>query len=209
MKYFVQIAVELNKADNKKQTIPKKAIKRSKSPDKTDGLVKKDAEPEEPVEKKPTKAKASKPAKPIIVEKDPLAEDTNDATRNESPEKKVETKKALKKAPLISSAGTTSVNVVMSIEHCKSCHRFGLKANEMFKEISELIPTDSNISLELAINEQTPRRGAFEVSLYRKEAVEDKKEIWTGLKKGPPRKNKYPETSKVVEDILEYAKQLK
>lgn len=108
-----------------------------------------------------------------------------------------------------SSNKSSSAVVVVSIEHCKSCHRFGLKANEMFKEIREMLGAESKVSVELALNEQTPRRGAFEVSIYRKDLSDEKKQIWTGIKKGPPRKSKYPETSKVVSDILDFAKQIK
>lgn len=119
-------------------------------------------------------------------------------------------KKTVPAKSVADSSSSSVAVVVVSIEHCKSCHRFGLKAHEMFKEICEMMSTGgSKVSLELMLNEQpSPRRGSFEVSIYLKDSSDKKKEIWTGLKKGPPRKNKYPETSKVVEEILEFAKQL-
>lgn len=185
--------------------------------------------PDEPEEKKMKMNKTTVKLLKLQKEKLPLVETLSDpeepidkklniVKRSKSQEEKekvalTETV-AVSKGPVIkdvSSAVKTPHNkavIVVSIEHCKSCHRFGLKANEMFKEISEMLPSSSNVSVELALNEQTPRRGAFEVSIYPKGIADQKMEIWTGLKKGPPRKNKYPETSKVVEDILNYSKKL-
>lgn len=51
---------------------------------------------------------------------------------------------------------------------------------------------------EATLNPDKPRRGAFEISVV----LEDKKElVWTGLKKGPPRKMKFPEPEAVAEEI--------
>lgn len=49
------------------------------------------------------------------------------------------------------------------------------------------------------INFDKPRRGAFECTLFK----EDDSEVlvWTGLKKGPPRKLKFPESEDVVKEI--------
>lgn len=103
--------------------------------------------------------------------------------------------------------------VVVAFEACTSCHRFAKKAREIYAELCELVPADSNVRLELSINgdggdttrtKMKVRRGAFEISVYNKMADDKRvpKEIWTGLKRGPPRKNKYPETKNVLDDIL-------
>lgn len=99
--------------------------------------------------------------------------------------------------------------VVVAFEACKSCHRFAKKAREIYAELCELLPAASGVRLELSINgddgnEMKVRRGSFEISVYEKMADGEakRKEIWTGLKKGPPRINKYPETKNVLDDIL-------
>jgi len=53
--------------------------------------------------------------------------------------------------------------------------------------------------VEAVINEEKPRRGSFEITLLK----EDDSEVlvWTGLKKGPPRKTKFPEADIVLKEI--------
>ncbi|TSV81505.1 Selenoprotein H [Bagarius yarrelli] len=50
-------------------------------------------------------------------------------------------------------------------------------------------------ALRVLLNPQKPRRNSFEISL-----IEGSKEVvlWTGIKKGPPRKLKFPEPVEVV-----------
>lgn len=99
----------------------------------------------------------------------------------------------------------SAVVVVVSFEACKSCHRFAKKARELFAELCERLPDESNVQLELSINgDDLPkvRRGAFEIAVYDKLAGPDRRqEIWTGLKRGPPRSQKYPDTERVLDDI--------
>lgn len=67
-----------------------------------------------------------------------------------------------------------------------------------------------NKSFELSLNNGiTPRRGSFEIfiqpsSLSTKQATDDdnKTMIWSGIKKGPPRKEKFPDPKSLVDDIL-------
>lgn len=57
--------------------------------------------------------------------------------------------------------------------------------------------------LHVVLNPEKPRRNSFEVTL-----IEGKKELvlWTGLKKGPPRKLKFPEPAEVVTALEEALK---
>ncbi|TRY64935.1 hypothetical protein DNTS_024622 [Danionella cerebrum] len=57
--------------------------------------------------------------------------------------------------------------------------------------------------LRVLLNPQKPRRNSFEITL-----VEEGNEIvlWTGIKKGPPRKLKFPEPSEVVSALTEALK---
>ncbi|KAL4223634.1 hypothetical protein ACF0H5_017102 [Mactra antiquata] len=54
---------------------------------------------------------------------------------------------------------------------------------------------------EVELNPSAPRRGSFEITLLQdgeKDVI-----VWTGLKKGPPRKLKFPEAETVITAIDE------
>lgn len=93
-----------------------------------------------------------------------------------------------------------NVDAYLSFEVCKSCHTYKRRATERFTEIAELLP---NKNFELLINEHgPPRRGAFEISvLQEKDDTSNATLIWSGLKKGPPRRLKFPETKDIIELI--------
>lgn len=78
------------------------------------------------------------------------------------------------------------------IEHCLKCPIFKAKAEEIFNFIQKEIPEKN---MRLILNNTVkgpPRFGSFEISVM-KNAKEPEKIIWTGLEKGPPRKEKIPE----------------
>lgn len=55
-------------------------------------------------------------------------------------------------------------------------------------------------NVEVSLNpEGKPKRGSFEIFLVKQEDIL----LWSGISKGPPRKLKFPEPSKVVEMIKE------
>uniref|UniRef100_A0A2K6TXF4 Selenoprotein H n=1 Tax=Saimiri boliviensis boliviensis TaxID=39432 RepID=A0A2K6TXF4_SAIBB len=56
--------------------------------------------------------------------------------------------------------------------------------------------------LPVKVNPAKPRRGSFEVTLLRPDG--SSAELWTGIKKGPPRKLKFPEPQEVVEELKKY-----
>lgn len=60
--------------------------------------------------------------------------------------------------------------------------------------------------ITIDLNPAAPRRGSFECKLL---SGDDDSEIliWTGIKKGPPRKLKFPETpDKIIEDLKKHLK---
>uniref|UniRef100_A0A673FWT3 Selenoprotein H-like n=1 Tax=Sinocyclocheilus rhinocerous TaxID=307959 RepID=A0A673FWT3_9TELE len=71
------------------------------------------------------------------------------------------------------------------IEHCKSV-REALAA--------------SHPELRVVLNPQKPRRNSFEP------ATERKVVLWSGIKKGPPRKLKFPDPAEVVSALKEALK---
>ena len=77
---------------------------------------------------------------------------------------------------------------------------FKRKANEIFAGVQKLIP---HKNFELTLNsEGKPARGSFEIFVTKAE-TEKKVQVWTGLKKGPPRKDKFPEPKELVDSILD------
>jgi hypothetical protein len=80
---------------------------------------------------------------------------------------------------------------------------FKRKANDVFAEIAKSI-ADKNF--ELALNaEGKPARGSFEIFVTKAGSTK-KTQVWTGLKKGPPRKDKFPEAKDLIQAILEAVK---
>ncbi|KAM7441906.1 hypothetical protein ABFA07_009124 [Porites harrisoni] len=51
---------------------------------------------------------------------------------------------------------------------------------------------------KVLINETKPRSKSFELSVVKEDGEESL--IWTGIKKGPPRKLKFPVSSDIIED---------
>lgn len=62
----------------------------------------------------------------------------------------------------------------------------------------------SDQDFELVLNENgKPKRGSFEIFV----AKGDKKEkIWSGVEKGPPRKDKFPDVEDLKEAVLKIVK---
>lgn len=58
---------------------------------------------------------------------------------------------------------------------------------------------ETHPDLELLINEEgNPRRGAFELTLL---LGEERIPLWSGIKKGPPRKDKFPDATTVLDMV--------
>jgi len=101
------------------------------------------------------------------------------------------------------SSATTLANksskYIVSIEACKSWQVFKRRATQIFTDLCSLIPKHQ---LGLVINDElTPRRGSFEISV-RKTKSDEPVLVWSGIKKGPPRKEKFPEATEILQDVL-------
>lgn len=88
------------------------------------------------------------------------------------------------------------------IEHCLKCPIFKAKAEEIFDFLQREIPEKN---MRLILNNTIkgpPRIGSFEITIM-KTAKEPEKNIWSGIEKGPPRKEKIPENySELIPVIL-------
>jgi hypothetical protein len=81
---------------------------------------------------------------------------------------------------------------------------FKRQATKIFTDLSDLA---KDYEFELKLNEEgKPKRGSFEISV-----IKDSKttKIWSGLDKGPPRKEKFPEASAILDDLLKALKSKK
>lgn len=107
-------------------------------------------------------------------------------------------------------AGTPSSSSIkakykVAIEACKSWQVFRRRATEFYTELCALLPVATTVELSINGGVTAPRRGAFEVEIIRAEASEPSKStlIWSGLKKGPPRKEKFPDAKLLIDSVLE------
>ena len=85
---------------------------------------------------------------------------------------------------------------VIKVEHCQECPVFGEKAFEVFKLVVEKFPQRQ---FKLLVNHSElngeaiePRFGAFEV-WFARNCRETYHLLWSGLDKGPPRREKFPQ----------------
>lgn len=97
------------------------------------------------------------------------------------------------------------LDAYIAIEACKSWQVFKRQATQIFADLCGLIPDKT---FALLLNEKgVPRRGAFEISIVKdKSNMEDAVLIWTGIKRGPPRREKFPDPNILVADILKALK---
>uniref|UniRef100_A0A8C9PJR6 Selenoprotein H n=1 Tax=Spermophilus dauricus TaxID=99837 RepID=A0A8C9PJR6_SPEDA len=92
--------------------------------------------------------------------------------------------------------GKEQVEEAVVIEHCTS-RVYGRNAAALSQALRLEAP-----ELPVKVNPSKPRRGSFEVTLLRRDG--SSAELWTGIKKGPPRKLKFPEPQEVVEELKKY-----
>lgn len=85
----------------------------------------------------------------------------------------------------------------VAVEHCRSWQVFKKRAVELCDQLKNHF---ENINFKFTFNAQgTPRRGAFEITVKKSDGGEHL--VWTGLKKGPPRKEKFP-TAETLAGLL-------
>lgn len=137
----------------------------------------------EDVEEKPAKEEKPKP-KPKGRARGKAAAAAEHA-EDESQES-ADSQEAASDAEPTSTEGKPEVNVEM--EACKSWRVFLKNARELGDKLQSSIP---DVKFNFTYNKTPPRRGAFEIVVHKSDGSEQL--IWTGLKKGPPRKLKFPD----------------
>uniref|UniRef100_A0A2K6SIM0 Selenoprotein H n=1 Tax=Saimiri boliviensis boliviensis TaxID=39432 RepID=A0A2K6SIM0_SAIBB len=92
-----------------------------------------------------------------------------------------------KKREKLANGGEGVEEATIVIEHCTT--------------LSQALRLEA-LELPVKVNPAKPRRGSFKVTLLRPDR--SSAELWTGIKKGPPCKLKFPEPQEVVEELKKY-----
>ncbi len=77
---------------------------------------------------------------------------------------------------------------------------FKKKACEQIAVLSSSPWTVKEMESELNPGEAKPKRGSFEITVERDDGEEVL--VWSGLKKGPPRKEKFPDANALLKETL-------
>lgn len=88
-----------------------------------------------------------------------------------------------------------SKSLTFKIEHCKSWQVYKRNANQLSSDLLKAFP-----SAQVLINETKPRSKSFELTAVKEDGEE--LQLWTGIKKGPPRKLKFPVNSDLIEEAM-------
>lgn len=102
--------------------------------------------------------------------------------------------RAVKKSPVIDLTDEEHWNPglsVFKIEYCTNCFVFRKKADEFLALCSERFLDNQFMTIFNNWGVEKPRPGAFEIELA-KNAKCPFELLWSGLEKGPPRKEKFP-----------------
>lgn len=82
----------------------------------------------------------------------------------------------------------------ITVEHCKSWQVYKRNA----AQITEGIRAEFS-DIEVELNPNKPRSKSFEITVTYGDGEDVL--VWTGIKKGPPRKLKFPELSDVLKEV--------
>ncbi|KAH8420963.1 hypothetical protein KR222_000153, partial [Zaprionus bogoriensis] len=89
---------------------------------------------------------------------------------------------------------------IFYIEHSTECPIFQTKADECLTFFQQRIPEREFQLVRNKNGKQVPREGAFEVNICQN-ARTSEHELWSGLLKGPPRRDKFPRYEDLVMDV--------
>ncbi|XP_023165104.1 selenoprotein BthD [Drosophila hydei] len=89
---------------------------------------------------------------------------------------------------------------IFHIEHTTECPIFQAKADECLTFFQQRIPEREFQLVRNKNGKQAPRDGAFEVK-FSQNARTSEHMLWSGLTKGPPRRDKFPIFENLVLDV--------
>ncbi len=154
---------------------------------------------------KATKAKEPPPEKAKVeaenkVEEEDATEEKSETIEEEAKPDAETIEEEVEAAESSSTKAGGSKIVKVAIEHCKTWQVFKRKALENINVIKASAFADEG-KLETELNpDGKSRKGAFEITV----TLDDGRvvSVWSGLNRGPPRKDKFPE----AEDLLDAIK---
>ncbi|XP_030554468.1 selenoprotein BthD [Drosophila novamexicana] len=89
---------------------------------------------------------------------------------------------------------------IFYIEHTTECPIFQVKADECLTFFQQRIPEREFQLVRNKNGKQVPRDGAFEVFISQN-ARTSEHELWSGMTRGPPRRDKFPQYEDLVSDV--------
>lgn len=145
-------------------------------------------------------SEASKKTKKAAAEetksKEPVAKESDESMEEEKSD-------AAENSSLVENGDSSADDVKISkvsIEHCKSWSVFKRKALEVVEVLSSSKYVSNKNELKSELNPNGKQRsGSFEITI----TLADGQEIlvWSGIKRGPPRKLKFPESEVLLTEI--------
>ncbi|KAH8280603.1 hypothetical protein KR018_012317, partial [Drosophila ironensis] len=109
-------------------------------------------------------------------------------------------KKAKKEVDWAADENFTKDRSMIYVEHTTECPIFNTKADECGTFFTQRIPERKFQLVKNKYGKQVPRDGAFEIG-FSQNARTSVHEIWSGLDKGPPRRDKFPNFEVLVPDV--------
>ncbi|EDW10230.1 selenoprotein H [Drosophila mojavensis] len=89
---------------------------------------------------------------------------------------------------------------IFHIEHTTECPIFQVKADECLTFFQQRIPEREFQLIRNKNGKQVPREGAFEVRVSQNARTSEHL-LWSGLNRGPPRRDKFPRYETLVSDV--------
>lgn len=89
---------------------------------------------------------------------------------------------------------------IFYIEHSLECPIFGMKAEECLSFFKDRIPEREFQLVRNRNGKQVPRDGSFEVTVSQNARTSEHL-LWSGLMRGPPRRDKFPNFGELVPDV--------
>ncbi|XP_075155232.1 selenoprotein H [Haematobia irritans] len=107
------------------------------------------------------------------------------------PRKTSKSKKRQREVDWASDLHFLKTRSIIYIEHSNECPIFSIKAEEFLKYLQLQIPGRQFVLIRNSYGKIEPRAGSFEIE-FSQNARTSKHNLWSGLDKGPPRRDKFP-----------------
>ncbi|XP_013098789.2 selenoprotein BthD [Stomoxys calcitrans] len=104
---------------------------------------------------------------------------------------KIKSKKGQREVDWSSDVHFQKTRSIVYIEHTHECPIFAIKAEEFLKFLQSQISTRQFVLIRNGYGKIEPRPGSFEIE-FSQNARTSRHNLWSGLDKGPPRRDKFP-----------------